>query len=44
MENPAYASFMVNKELASKVQIAVLPSGSDANVFGDLLKQGIKSK
>lgn len=43
MENPTYASFLVNKELAGKVQIAVLPTGSDANVFGDLLKQGVKN-
>ncbi len=32
-ENPIYASYLVNKELASKVQIAVLPNGSDPNVF-----------
>lgn len=43
-ENPVYASFVVNKELASKVEIAVLPSGSDPNVFGSLLKQGIKKE
>lgn len=41
MDNPAYASFLVNRELASKVQIAVLPSGTDANIFGDLFKNGL---
>ncbi len=41
MENPAYASFLVNRELASKVQIAVLPSGTDSNIFGDLFKNGL---
>ncbi|MCH2082412.1 MAG: hypothetical protein MK226_08480 [Saprospiraceae bacterium] len=43
-DNPVYASFVVNKELASKVEIAVLPSGSDPNVFGSFLKQGIKKE
>ncbi len=36
-DNPTYATYMVNKELASKVQIAVLPSGQDASVFNGLL-------
>ncbi|MCI4666658.1 MAG: SPFH domain-containing protein [Bacteroidia bacterium] len=36
--NPSYASYVVNKELASKVQIAVLPSNMDGNIFGNLLK------
>lgn len=36
--NPTYASYMINKELASKVQIAVLPSNMDGNIFGNLLK------
>lgn len=36
--NPTYASYMVNKELASKVQIAVLPSNVDGNLFGELMK------
>lgn len=40
-QNPTFASFLVNKELASKVEIAVLPTGSDPNVFGNLLKQGV---
>jgi regulator of protease activity HflC (stomatin/prohibitin superfamily) len=36
--NPSYASFLINRELASKVQIAVLPVGSDANYLGGLLQ------
>lgn len=44
MENPAYANYMVNKELASKVQIAVLPSTGDASVFSGLLNQGMAQK
>jgi len=39
--NPTYATFLVNKELAAKVDIAVIPSGTDANVFGNFLKQTI---
>jgi len=39
-ENPTYASFLVNKELADNVQIAVLPTNSgDQNVFSDLIGQ-----
>ena len=37
-ENPTYASYLVNKELADNVQIAVLPTSStDQNVFSDLI-------
>lgn len=36
-DNPVYATYMVNKELASKVQIAVLPNNQDASVFSNLL-------
>ncbi|MGD1847125.1 MAG: SPFH domain-containing protein [Salibacteraceae bacterium] len=43
-ENPVYASYMVNKELASKVQIAVLPSGQDATVFNGLLGNNMAKK
>lgn len=39
--NPVFASFLINRELASKVEIAVLPTGADPNVFGGLLKQGM---
>lgn len=42
--NPTYASFIVNKELASKVEIAVLPSNTDAGVFGNFLKKTIEEK
>ena len=41
-ENPTYASFLVNKELASKVEIAVLPAGNDVGVLGGFLKGGLK--
>ena len=40
--NPTYASFLVNKELASKVEIAVFPSDAGKNVFGEFLNQKIK--
>jgi regulator of protease activity HflC (stomatin/prohibitin superfamily) len=43
-ENPAYANYMVNKELASKVQIAVLPSNQDASVFSGLLNNSTVSR
>ncbi len=36
--NPSYASFLINRELASKVQIAVLPVGTDGNYLGGLLQ------
>jgi hypothetical protein len=39
--NPAYASFLVNKELASKVQIAVLPLGTDSGVLGNVIQGAI---
>jgi regulator of protease activity HflC (stomatin/prohibitin superfamily) len=41
--NPSYASFLINRELASKVQIAVLPMGSDGNYLNGLL-QNMSSK
>lgn len=37
-ENPKYASFLISKELASKVQIAVLPS-DDGGIFNTMLNQ-----
>ncbi len=37
-DNPVYAKYMVNKELASKVKIAVVPTGENKNVFSDILK------
>ncbi len=42
-ENPVYASFLVNKELASKVEIAVLPTGTDATVFGNILNNTMQN-
>ena len=41
-DNPTYASFLVNRELASKVEIAVLPAGNDVGVLGGFLKGGLK--
>jgi hypothetical protein len=44
--NPTYAAYLVNRELASKVQIAVLPAGTDSGVLGSLLEGslGVSSK
>ncbi len=36
--NPAYAAYLVNRELASKVQIAVLPLGTESGVLGNMLQ------
>jgi hypothetical protein len=41
--SPAYASFLVNKELASKVQIAVLPLGTDSGVLGNIIQGSMGS-
>lgn len=41
-ENPVYANFVVNKELAGKVEIAVLPTGGDSNVLGSFLNNTMK--
>ncbi len=38
-DNPVYAKYMINKELASKVKIAVVPAGENKNVFSDLLNK-----
>lgn len=38
-KNPAYASYLINKQLAESVEIAVLPSGGDASIFSGLLNQ-----
>lgn len=43
-ENGNYASYLINKELASKVQIAVVPAGQDASVFSDLLNNSTAFK
>lgn len=42
--NPSYASYVINKELASKVNIAVLPANTDGNIFGELLKLQTQQK
>lgn len=39
MDNPVFASFLINRELASKVDIAVLPTGTNSNVLGNFLEQ-----
>ena len=41
--NPAYAAFLVNRELASKVQIAVLPLGTDSGVLGNIIQHSLGS-
>jgi len=43
-ENPTFATFLINKELAGKVEIAVLPTGSNPNVFNGLLNQNNQMK
>ncbi len=37
-EHPTYASYMVDKQLASKVEVAFLPTGTDPNIFTNLIK------
>ncbi len=37
-ENPTYANYLVTKELASKVEIAILPTGTEMAVFEDMIK------
>ena len=39
--NPAYAAFLVNRELASKVQIAVLPLGTESGVLGNIIQHSL---
>ncbi len=38
-DHPAFADYLVDKELASKVEVAFLPTGTDANIFTNLIKQ-----
>ena len=38
-QRPAYASYLINKQMAEKVQIAVLPNDKNATVFSGLLNQ-----
>lgn len=37
-ENPTYATYVVNKQLASKVDVAFLPTSTDPNIFTNLIK------
>lgn len=37
-ENPSYASYPMNSELASKVHIAVLPLGTESGSLGNMLQ------
>jgi regulator of protease activity HflC (stomatin/prohibitin superfamily) len=43
-DHPEYANFVVNKELASKVSIAVVPPGQDQSVLNRFLDQQPKAK
>ncbi len=43
-DNPTYASYLINKQLAESVEIAVLPTGTDANVFSSLLNNSMGTK
>ncbi len=40
-ENPSYASYLVNRELASKVQIAVLPIGTESGALGNIIQNSL---
>jgi len=40
-ENPTYASFLVNRELASRVQIAVLPLGTESGALGNIIQNSL---
>ena len=37
-QNPTYATYVVNKQLATKVDFAYLPTGTDPNIFTNLIK------
>ncbi len=36
-QNPVYATYLVNRELAAHVEFAVLPTGTDSNIFSNIL-------
>ncbi len=40
-ENPSYAAYLVNRELASKVQIAVLPLGTESGILGNMVQNSL---
>jgi len=37
-DKPLYADYLVSKELASQVEIAILPTGAEMSVFEDVIK------
>jgi len=39
--NPKYATFLINRELASKVNIALVPLGTDQNMLSPLIQQSL---
>ena len=42
--NPSYANYLVTKELASQVEIAILPTGSEMGVFEDMIKTSMNKR
>ncbi len=38
-DNPIYASYLVNKEMASKIEIAVLPTNAGADILGGMFSR-----
>ena len=42
-DNPNYTEYLVNKELASQVEIAILPSGSELGMFENMIKKTMGS-
>lgn len=43
-KHPEYATYLVNRELANNVQIAVLPTDFEGNVFSGLLNNQVSAK
>ncbi len=46
-QNPTFASYLVNSKLAANVEFAVLPTGTDTDIFNNLLNNkmpGVKKK
>lgn len=39
--NPSYANFLISRELASQVEIAILPTGAELSVFEDVIKKSL---
>ena len=40
-QNPAYADYLVNQQLAAQVEVAFLPTNTDPNIFTNLIKKPI---